>query len=289
MDKICTLCSSKHIHSLFEKESYSMLKCSECGVIYQFPQIDRRQHLNNMQEYFLTFDPFLRVASSKEILYRRFLNKVKSLKKRDSKILDIGCGVGYFLSLAKKDGWDAYGVEFVPDLAKKATDNYGLKVKNSTFEEVFFPDNYFDIITLWNVFEDFLNPGDALFKIKKILKPGGILFLRITNATYHSLIYKLNRHLKTRSFIKTLSEQRYVFHVFNYSSKTLRLLLSKFGFDNIKIKNSIAMAGDPYSVGKGTKILKKFLFPAMQFLYFLSCGKIMLASSIEVSARNAKN
>lgn len=288
MDNICTICNSKDIQRLFERGSYYMCRCRNCGVIYQFPQDDREEYFKEICKHYREVDPSFKVASSRDKLYKKFLNQIKQIKKIDSKILDIGSGEGYFLSLAKKYGWDTYGVEIVPELAKKAIQNYRVNIQNVAFEQAVFLDNYFDVITLWNVFEEHLNPQDSILKMKRFLKPGGIIFLRTPNANIHLFIYALTENLKRIHLREIIPKQSFLFHIFSYSPKSLRLLLTKTGFDNIRIKNSQVTIGDPYASGKGARIYKKLLFSIAQLFFILSSGNLIFAPSIEVFAKNKK-
>ena len=44
-----------------------------------------------------------------------------------------------------------------------------------------FPDNHFAAVTLWDVLEHLHDPIGALVEIKRILRPGGVVLLRVPN------------------------------------------------------------------------------------------------------------
>ena len=170
-DKKCILCNSSHTSALFKRNKHVMVKCRNCGLIYQYPKVDRGKYLKEIQKYYSELDPFYRVAYSRKSIYKRFLRKITPTKTKNARLLDVGCGLGYFLHLAKNDGWNVFGSELNPDLAKIGIINYGLEIQCAAFEESTFTDGYFDVITIWNVLDELLDTAESILKNKKILKP----------------------------------------------------------------------------------------------------------------------
>lgn len=287
--KKCVLCDSSHISALFKKNKYLMVKCRNCGVIYQMPQENKSNYLKNVQKHYSKVDPSFKVAYSRKILYKRFLNQVIHIKKKAARLLDIGCGMGYFLYLAKKDGWNVFGLELSPDLVKIGIQNFELYIQCGDFEESNFTDNYFDVITLWNVIDEFPDPLGCITKAKRILKPGGVLYMRTPNAAFHLFLYRIQQALKKLHLEHIMPYQSFIFHIFNFNKKTVNWIFNNNGFKNIRIKNSRPTAEDPYGVKKGIRGFKVFTFFMAQFVFFFSFGKLTVASSIEVFSENAEN
>jgi 2-polyprenyl-3-methyl-5-hydroxy-6-metoxy-1,4-benzoquinol methylase len=122
---------------------------------------------------------------------------------RKKKLLDIGCGTGYFLSYMKKHSYDVMGIEKNSVAKEFAVKNFKLKIKppedllNGTIKK------QFDIITLWHVLEHLYNPQIYLKMIHELLHDDGILLIALPN--HHSFdaahykdkwaAYDLPRHL----------------------------------------------------------------------------------------------
>ena len=88
------------------------------------------------------------------------------------KILDIGCGPGWFLSSLGVE-WDCHGVEissFASDIAK----NYA-KIHNGTLDN--YDETSFDVIVINHVIEHITDPIPFLLKAKEMLKPNGIFII----------------------------------------------------------------------------------------------------------------
>ena len=97
-------------------------------------------------------------------------------------LLDIGCGGGDFLLLAKKVGWDVIGVDPDPkavDVAQKK----GIKVFLGGIEALNNEEygEKFDYITLSHVIEHVHNPISLHKDCYRLLKKGGIIWIETPN------------------------------------------------------------------------------------------------------------
>jgi len=107
-----------------------------------------------------------------------------------AKVLDIGCGNGRFLSYLISAGHQGYGVELPGASARRAATVPGLVLKVGRLEEGDFPAHFFDLITLWHVYEHLEEPAATLDQIARILKPGGYLKLSLPNiASWQARIF----------------------------------------------------------------------------------------------------
>jgi len=265
-----------------------MVKCRNCGLIYRLPQVNKKKYMEDILKHYSQVDPFLKVAYSREKLYLRFLRQIQPIQVKNSRLLDIGCGVGYFLFLAKNNGWNVYGIESSPDLVKIGIRDYKLNIQCTDYEESNFPSSYFDVATIWNVFDELSDPLKCILKIKITLKRDGLLYMRTPNAVFHLFTYRIHQTLKKLHFGHVIPYQSSIFHIFNFSKKTLKWIFSHNGFKNIKVKNSWLTSKDPYEVKKGVRIFKIVVFLITQCIFILTLGKLTVAPSIEVFAENAK-
>jgi len=102
--------------------------------------------------------------------------------KRRGHLLDVGCAAGVFLRQMRASGhWQVTGVEVSEYPAQIARERYGLDVRLGTLEQAAFPTDTFDAITLWDVLEHLHDPVASLRELVRILKPDGILIVRVPN------------------------------------------------------------------------------------------------------------
>ncbi len=107
----------------------------------------------------------------------------RHLPKCNSKakcLLDIGCGNGDFLLVAKQAGWKVVGLDFDNQAVKIAKDR-GLEVYQGSYDEIHFAESSFDYICAHQVIEHIHDPNNFVKKIVKWLKPGGILWIGTPN------------------------------------------------------------------------------------------------------------
>lgn len=117
-----------------------------------------------------------------------FYYKYRLLKKNippKGRLLDVGCGTGAFLSFMKKKGHAVKGIEN-NDKARKTCHENDLQVQTTTEG---FPQQSFDVITLWHVLEHLPQPEKHIANYKDLLKPGGILVIAAPNFESHDRVH----------------------------------------------------------------------------------------------------
>ena len=100
---------------------------------------------------------------------------------KDGRLLDVGCGTGVWLRICKSYGWDVYGVDLSTQAVETAKASGLLNVWAGTLVEAKFPSNFFDVVTMVQVLEHTYDPRAALLEARRILKPGGRLYVTVPN------------------------------------------------------------------------------------------------------------
>lgn len=122
------------------------------------------------------------VIQDLEINYLRFLKDFK-----DKKILDLGCGQGYFLDFLKKHNFSDYiGIDIDEDLAEVCKRKGHNAISGDGFDFLKKTKYKFDVIVLNDVFEHFKKEeGLALLKlINNKMNKNGIIIIRVPNANF---------------------------------------------------------------------------------------------------------
>jgi 2-polyprenyl-3-methyl-5-hydroxy-6-metoxy-1,4-benzoquinol methylase len=195
------------------------VKCKDCHLVYMNPI----EKVSKTNEYYHNArnthaptirDSYLRTAKSQVNLVKKHAN--------GTNLLDIGCAQGFFLFSALQAGYKVKGIEISQDAAKYAKTEFGLDVAAKAFEELQFPGNHYDVVTLWQVLEHVPYPLDILREVRRILKPGGLLAVSTPNIT--GLPSKL---LRTKWWdIKRL-------HINQFSTRTLVDILRNAEFKSV--------------------------------------------------------
>lgn len=206
------------------------VKCRNCHLVYVNP-IEKASRINGAYLERRNGDaPIIRGArltatQSQVGLIRRYGN--------GTRLLDIGCGEGFFLFNASRAGYMTKGIEISQGAAEYARKEFDLDVEARPFEELWFPADYFDVVTLWQVLEHLPYPLVVLKEIHRILKPGGLLVTSTPNI----------EGTLARIFRRRWWNLR-VLHVNQFTCKTLATILENAGFENnscVSYKESISL------------------------------------------------
>ncbi len=100
--------------------------------------------------------------------------------RKNTTVLDIGCGSGSFLNTASLLGYRVIGIDNDAEAVKVARSR-GFDVRLASVPGAGFQAETFDHVTLDNVFEHLHQPLEALKEIFSLLKPGGRAWLSLPN------------------------------------------------------------------------------------------------------------
>lgn len=271
----CNLCGLRQNKFLFSKGTSNYIRCKNCGLVYKNPRLPEKAELEKYIYDEICQAHRYEVQKSKIELYLHSL-KMFTGYKCNGKLLDVGCGGGFFLKMARESGWQVFGVEVSKWASNFARDNYKLDVYEGTLKDANFPSDYFDIVTLWEVLDHFTDPKKELLEIRRILRPGGLIFFRVRNYACH------------RFAVHSMG----VLHLYGFTANTAKKLLRITGFKDILIRNSKLTLGDPFSVAKKLNcnfglfiLIKKIIFYMAEIIFYLTAGRFVLGPSIIVFAK----
>jgi len=224
----CAVCESKRHNLSFKKQGFRFVKCCDCGLIYVNPQL-QESLLIDSYEHGQSNDIWVDVLlSQRQIEYdthQRFGEAIRRLekrypKKKRGKVMDIGCSIGLFLKLMADRGWQPYGLEINEKASKHATEVYKVPVEPKLLHEVDYPENYFQIMSLWGVLEHVSNPAKVLGDIHPLLHPDGTLVILVPNV--NSLATRIMHEVSP-----TFGGRN---HLWYFSPETIAQLLDRKGF-----------------------------------------------------------
>jgi len=274
-------------HSLKTKQylinSVEYCLCHNCGCLFlQHDNPD--ESISSLCEHYSHDDPHKKVSQSKTSFYNIVLEYLSSkVNPKGRRILDIGCGYGYFLDMASKRGWEPSGIEVMQNAVTSSQEKVGLdNIIQGKLREAKLSGDSFDAITIWDVLAIVDNPYDELKECIHLLKEGGIIGIRTRNVVFQKVIYRLFGPIRTIASRFGLKEP-YVFNKYCFSGKSLYALLSRLGFINIKIMKS----GDPYNhmrFNYAVKLTKNCLDLSSKFVFWMTRGRWLAAPSLLIWA-----
>ena len=275
MNRHCSLCDSHLSTIIFMKNGYSLAQCAACGLVYvanppsqtelgnlySFNAGYHKEFQNNYSEY----KNHHKIAKE----HYHFLKKYKS----QGRLFDIGCSAGFFLKLAKENGWETYGLEINKGSARIARERYGLEVTIGTLDQADFEPKSFDVITMWDVIEHVRNPMKTMSVINRLLKEDGIIALSTPNID--GLFPKLSYLLYRCKIINYWPHPEPPYHLFQFSKRTIFDLLKLTGFNLLKIYDKRNLVSYIMGQLKSSLSFRKRLLYSAIFIPLLISGPIV--------------
>lgn len=278
----CPLCGASEAARVLTVGRRAMARCRQCGLVYRNPRPAAEESAPDAAGDPREAEEDRWLAERRAVNFRRFLD---ARAGPPGKLLDVGCGYGWFLGAAKERGWEAVGVDLSPKAVGHARERLGVNARCGELRAMGFPDGAFGLATLWNVLEFVPDPVGLLREVHRVLQPGGTLFIRTQNYGFQRLAFLLTGRLRRPD----QPYRTFVFHLNSFSPSPLRLLLRRTGFALLRVANSPPTRGDPYrAFGGADRLLtaaKLGIHGLVQGLYFLSGGRWILGASLEAYAR----
>ena len=213
--------------------NYALRACPECRLEFLEPQPDDSVLAAIYSDGYFLGEPSdeaverrSKMKSATGTLYIDVLSRL--VRPEDADLLEIGCGHGEVLLEARKRGFRVSGIEISAHAAAIANRCLGAPaVSVGTIETLPLARDHFGAVLAADVIEHVRHPEDWLLRIHELLIPGGALLL-ITP----SLDSWMRRLLRSRWM------EYKVEHLYYFSAVSIRLLLERCGFDEIRISPS---------------------------------------------------
>ena len=282
----CEACGGALVLSrlLYNGQRYRV--CKQCGarrvaVLPAAPEVQREYE----QRYQRRFPPG-QIAGSRRVMLASVLARMQSLAS-PGRLLDVGCGGGHLMLAAHAGGWRTTGT----DLAHQAcaTAATAGPVVQADARALPFASATFDALTLVNVLDHTIHPLRVAQEAARVLRPGGLLVVRIPNAAFHAPWAPLLAHLGP--LVRWRRWDAYpILHLFALSPRSVRRLVERAGFDVVTLRNSTLAAAAPDAAATrrgsaGRRILRQITAAVAGTAGAVTGGRWLVGPSIEVYAR----
>jgi len=222
----CPLCGGTSFAALACGDpAFEWVRC-DCGLVFKRSEDDGARgaagRLGDAGHYDAAyFDRYGRRRRRRRSKSRRQILDALEAAPR-GRLLDVGCSLGYTLEAARTLGLDADGVD-VSSHAIEHCRALGFAVGHGTLAAIPAADSTYSIVVLKHVFEHTPDPRAALAELRRVLVPGGALFLAVPNADYFKAA---RRPAASRFFRGEAGRAHYVY----WTPRTLARLLESEGF-----------------------------------------------------------
>lgn len=147
-----------------------------------------------------------------------------------AKVLDLGCGAGFFANEAAKAGYTVVGMDISSSALKVAELHDDTKSVSYVYGDAYsipFERESFDVVVALDLLEHVSDPQKILFEASRVLRPGGLVFFHTFNRNIFSYLFVIQG---MRLFIKNTPRYLHVYSLFR-KPKEVEELLNNAGLD----------------------------------------------------------
>jgi SAM-dependent methyltransferase len=154
------------------------MQCRGCGYRFLNPrpsQSEIAEAYSAPQQY----DTWLEEDLGRQVMWKKRWDLVKQ-HAQGSRLLDVGAGIGTFLSNARDDGWSVSGTEVSRSAITIARQRYGVEIVEGQLGDAPIS-GPFDVVSMWHVLEHLPSPSLGLRQCHSLLRTGGLLVVAVPN------------------------------------------------------------------------------------------------------------
>ncbi|HEX5324110.1 MAG TPA: methyltransferase domain-containing protein [Capsulimonadaceae bacterium] len=215
-----------------------IVRCCACGLILRDPRPKDRaiRHMYEGDSY--TRERLEAIFLAQREFYRPKAKQLSQWLAPDASVVEVGSFAGGFLAAAQERGWQALGIDPGKDVDEFCRAK-GLPVLHGTLDDLTSSPESVDALAVWNTFDQLPDPGPTLAAAARLLRPRGILALRVPNGEFfvdaHSSLVRM-RHTPLAPIAGWILDamvwnNMLAFpYLYGYSVSTLDRLLQRYGF-----------------------------------------------------------
>ncbi|MGQ0809792.1 MAG: class I SAM-dependent methyltransferase [Nitrospiraceae bacterium] len=212
-------------------------QCRRCGLLTKDPRPAAEELLRWYQRDYWTCYEGEQRGTARYNLYHHVLNRLQQASPRTGTVVDVGCGMGAFLTQCRERGW--YGIGFDPSGSAVARARAeGHEAYECAWPPCRLTDESVDAVIFLNVLDHLPSPFAALREAWRVLRQGGWLYVRVPNGPLH---LKLARLLALGG-----CEDVTIMHLYGFGRRALRHHVPRAGFDQVMIQTAPPSQGDAY-------------------------------------------
>jgi 2-polyprenyl-3-methyl-5-hydroxy-6-metoxy-1,4-benzoquinol methylase len=235
----CPICNGRELQPFLSctdfvatGERFQLQKCRACTFLFTNP----RPESEAIGRYYQS-DRYVSHSGKKSgFIYKLYdivrdysIGKKLRLIKRyhaGGKLMDLGCGLGYFLDGVYKDGsFSATGVDISTEAINYVRTSFGHDVLPEELLDTL-RSGEFDVITQWHVLEHVHLVNERMQQLKRLMKKDGTLFIAVPNCG----------SLDARFYKEYWDAYDVPRHLYHFNKTSFFRLMSKHGFKVVDIK-----------------------------------------------------
>ena len=196
---------------------YRMVRCGQCGLLRSDPILtdEELSRLYSGSEF-----TYAAEAEFTGATYLEYLRKALPLVRRRGRIMEIGCGSGFFLEHALDEGFEeAWGVEPSVAAVERASPRVRDRIRIGLYDRTTFAADQFDVICAFQILDHAPDPAGMLRACHEHLRSGGV-----------ALFINHDAGAPSARLLGELSPIVDVEHTVLFDQRTMRKMFERAGF-----------------------------------------------------------
>jgi len=221
-----------------------LLRCRQCSLLARAKMPTEEEAVSFYRDEYWVHFRMEQIGRGRANVYVQALSWLTDRHPAAGMLVDVGCGGGAFLRHCRERGWSAIG--FDPSVQAVAyAREHGLEAYAEKWPPCSLPDESADAVTLINVLDHLRDPFGVLGEAWRILRPGGVLYIRVPNGPVHM---NLKRALNSIGL-----GQLAVFHLYGFSRDAFLHHLPRLGFTSVAVRMAMPSQEDEYGRTEGVR------------------------------------
>ena len=214
----CNLCGAGDYEAVArtDREGHALqtVLCRRCGLVWTNPRpsagdIDRYYQTAYRSDYAGASTPARRKILRGMLGARDRLDALRPLLRPGAALLDVGCGAGELVYLARREGIAAAGLEPGTEYADFARRALGVPVQTGTVDTALVDAGSQDVVTMFHCLEHVPDPKRVLASVRRWLADDGHLVVEVPNIA---------------STVQAPSHRFHYAHLYHFTGETLGAL-----------------------------------------------------------------
>ena len=219
-----------------------VVQCNVCGTVFRNPRESAQEVVETYQQESPSEAALESLFHQQLEFYRPRARQLAHLQGDTGRVLEVGSYIGGFLIAAREAGWSARGID-VNSSANEFARNKGCDVVEATLDNYETGDR-FDVVALWNCFDQLPDPHHALERAAHLLEANGLIALRVPNGAFYAALRGRNPAV-VRPLLAWNNLASFPYR-HGFTLESLELMLREHGFEVAEVQPDtlVPISGD---------------------------------------------
>lgn len=208
LSRTCPVCKATASKLPYPDRFPRLFECPKCRHAFMHPMpLDKE-----LDDFYAAYPDYGSLSPLTIKRYRELLQNFEPFRK-NNRLLEVGCGHGAFLELARLEGWEVTGTEY-SDKSIGVIRSKGITVYQGELNPSNFSQSSFDVVLSLEVIEHVRCIEQEATAMTQLVRPGGLIYLttpnyfslsrRILQANWGVLCYPEHLHYFNRTSLRKL-------------------------------------------------------------------------------------